>query len=230
MITKNDIPGLRKLWQQAFGDSDDLLDKFFSVGFSPERCGCIRDGEAITAALYWFDCSWKGKKTAYIYAVATDIFYRGKGLCRRLMEDTHRQLAESGYCGTVLVPGNPGLAGMYKKFGYRPFCSVEAETAPVEKLPVATEISPAEYAHLRKSFLDENAVFQDNTALEYLAAYGGFCKTPEGIYCGYQEGNTFHFEEVLGQVFPSQAEHLQAMYCSLDGDSQLPDYFAIPLL
>ena len=92
MITKKDIPCLRQLWQQAFGDSDAFLDKFFQVGFSFDRCQCIRHGADIAAALYWFDCTWNSKKVAYIYAVATDKAHRGKGLCRRLLEDTHAHL------------------------------------------------------------------------------------------------------------------------------------------
>ena len=42
MITKiakeADIPALRRLWKQAFGDDDQLLDSFFSIAFSPDRC------------------------------------------------------------------------------------------------------------------------------------------------------------------------------------------------
>jgi predicted acetyltransferase len=108
-----DIPGLRRLWQQAFGDTDSLLDKFFRVGFGFDRCLCIRDGAQIVAALYWFDCSWGKKKVAYIYAVATDEGYRGQGLCRRLMDDAHRQLREQGYCGAALVPGEEDLIRLY---------------------------------------------------------------------------------------------------------------------
>lgn len=229
MITKKDIPGLRQLWQQAFGDSDALLDKFFSLGFSPNRCNCVRSDDKIVAALYWFDCSWQDKKVAYIYAVATHEAYRGRGLCRSLMEDTHETLREQGYGGAVLVPADEGLVSLYAKFGYRSFCSVEKAAAPMENMPAAAKISPAEYAQLRSSFLGENAIFQDGTALDFLATYGAFYKTPGGIYCGYREGNNFCFEEILGESFPSQGPSLQAMYLSLDGDPQIPDYFAIPL-
>lgn len=229
MITKKDIPGLRRLWQQAFGDSDALLDNFYRVGFSFDRCRCIREGEEIVAALYWFDCRWKGKKVAYIYAVATDEAHRGKGLCRQLMADTHRQLQEQGYSGAVLVPANERLVSLYAKFGYRCFCAVKEMSTAGKNIPAATEITPAEYAGLRKSFLGENAVFQDVTVFDYLATYGEFYKTPGGICCGYWEEDSFHLEELLGENIPYQAAVLQAMYLPLDGDPQLPEYFAIPL-
>ena len=35
------IPQLRQLWKEAFGDTDDFLDVFFSVAFAPERSRCV---------------------------------------------------------------------------------------------------------------------------------------------------------------------------------------------
>ena len=64
----HEIPALRLLWQEAFGDSDAFLDKFFSVGYNQNRCRVVmREAQAATA-LYWFDCQWEGKKLAYLYA------------------------------------------------------------------------------------------------------------------------------------------------------------------
>ena len=221
-----DIPGLRHLWQQAFGDTDAYLDIFFRVGFAPERCRCIRQEKAVTAALYWFDCSWGSKKIAYIYAVATDKAYRGQGLCRSLMESTHKQLKSEDYAGAVLVPVKPELSAMYAKFGYRGFCPLEKATG--EK-PQATAISPEEYMALRQERLSDDAILQGSTALGLLAAYGGFYKTENAIFCGYQEEDVFHFEEIIGQL-PAQREAFsEAMYLSLDSADTLPQYFAIPL-
>ena len=220
-----DLPGLRRLWQQAFGDTDAFLDTFFRVGFSYERCFCICQ-EGVVAALYWFDCSWGDKKVAYLYAVATDENHRGQGLCRALMESTHMQLKSEGYAGAVLVPVKPELSNMYAKFGYRGFCPLEKATG---KKPQATAISPEEYRALRQERLGDDAVLQGSTALGLLAAYGGFYKTENAIFCGYFEEETFHFEEIIGQL-PAQKEAFsEAMYLSLDSADTLPQYFAIPL-
>jgi hypothetical protein len=40
------IADLRKLWQQAFGDSDETLDAFFATGFSPDRCHYLMENDA----------------------------------------------------------------------------------------------------------------------------------------------------------------------------------------
>ena len=86
------VPGLKKLWRLAFGDSEETVDAFFATGYAPDRCRSMMDGETV-AALYWLDCSCEGETLAYIYAVATHPDYRGRGLCRRLMEDTHGAMA-----------------------------------------------------------------------------------------------------------------------------------------
>lgn len=228
MITNADIPGLRRLWQEAFGDTDSFLDKFFAVGFSFDRCNCIRQGDKVVAALYWFDCRWGSKKVAYIYAVATDKALRGQGLCRSLMEDTHRQLAAQGYSGAALVPGSEELTSLYAKFGYRGFCPVVKLSVAAEKLPAVKEISPAEYWGSRQKILGENALLQEITALDFLATYGSFYQGESGIFCGYFEGDTFYFEEIL-EASSQKCSSVQAMYLSLEGDENLPGYFAIAL-
>ena len=58
---KEDIPRLRQLWQQAFGDTDAFLDGFFNTGFSPDRCRCLQADGVLAAALYWFDCDFRGE-------------------------------------------------------------------------------------------------------------------------------------------------------------------------
>ena len=62
--TAKDLPELRELWKEAFGDTDAFLDSFFSLAFSPARARCIRSDGGICAALYWFDCEYGGGRVA----------------------------------------------------------------------------------------------------------------------------------------------------------------------
>ena len=116
MITKHpkmqDIPALRALWKEAFGDTDAFLDDFFDTCFATKRCLCTMDGEKAAAMCYWLDCFREGKPIAYLYAVATAIPYRGEGLCRSLLGQARAILQEQGYAGILLVPGTPGLFGI----------------------------------------------------------------------------------------------------------------------
>ena len=91
-----DIPALRALWKQAFGDTDAYLDSFFSRAFSPERALTAKENNKVVGALYWLDCLWGEKKLSYIYAVATDKDHRGRGVCKALMTEAHREMAQAG--------------------------------------------------------------------------------------------------------------------------------------
>jgi len=89
---ESQIGGLRLLWKEAFGDTDALLDVFWSTAFAADRCRCITIDDEVAAALYWFDCRFDDRPIAYIYAVATAKAQRKQGLCRKLMEDTRNLL------------------------------------------------------------------------------------------------------------------------------------------
>jgi predicted acetyltransferase len=146
------IPNLRQLWQQAFGDSNETLDAFFATGFSPDRCHYLMENDTVVSALYWFDCQLNGQKLAYLYAVATDEKYRGRGLCRALMENTHSHLLEQGYAAAVLVPGTENLFCLYEKMGYATFGYVWEFTCKAENAPVQLQkLTAAEYAQKRKA-------------------------------------------------------------------------------
>ena len=113
------IPALRCLWKEAFGDTDDFLDIFFHRAFSYDRCRCVTIDGKVVSALYWFDCRCQGEKLAYLYAVATARDCRGKGLCRDLMAFAEKDLRDRGFDCCVLTPGEPHLFRFYEKLGYR---------------------------------------------------------------------------------------------------------------
>ena len=164
-----EIPGLRKLWKQAFGDTDDYLDLFFGTAFASMRSLCALDGDSVAAALYWLDCEYADEKIAYLYAVATDERYRGRGLCRKLTEQAHRILKDRGYAGAILVPAEPGLFIMYGKLGYRTCAAVSQWTASAEEPMALTELTPEEYALRRREGIPEGGVIQEGVTLALLA-------------------------------------------------------------
>lgn len=169
------IPGLRRLWKAAFGDTEEFLDCFFDTAYAPDRCRCVViDGEP-AAVLYWFDCQLDDAKLAYIYAVATDPAHRGKGLCKALMADTIAVLTAAGYDGAVLVPQESWLVEMYKGMGFSP-CSAVSEfhvMAAADPIPVR-KIGAAQFAALRRSLLPSGGVIQQGENLRFLATQATF--------------------------------------------------------
>jgi len=165
---------LRHLWQEAFGDSEEMLDGFAATGFSPNRFHCICEKEIPVSALYWFDCQLDGYKLAYIYAVATLKSHQGQGLAKQLMTETHEILKEKGYDGAILVPAS-GLFPFYEKLGYQAVTSVSDYFYMAADKPVTLqEIDTAEYARLRKALLPAGGVVQEGAALAYLHTYTKF--------------------------------------------------------
>lgn len=198
--TAAQIPGLRRLWKQAFGDEDAFLDVFFTVGYAPERCRCITENGEVIAALYWFNCALDGRKLAYIYAVATSKAHRGKGLCHTLMAHTHEALKNAGYAGSLLVPGEEGLFRLYETMGYR-VCSRIREFSSLAGSPIALrQVSTEEYAIIRRSLLPPGGILQEGENLAFLAAQGQFYTGESFALCAMGSGDPVYIPELLGDA------------------------------
>lgn len=237
---------LRQLWKQAFGDTDAFLNNFFTFGFSPNRCRQISIDGNVAAALYWFDCSFNGKKIAYLYAVATDEAYRNRGLCRHLMEDTHRHLRSLGYAGALLVPVSKELFRFYEKLGYRTCSSVKEFTCKAAGTAALRFIAMEDYFLLRKKHLPAGSVEPDGAMLDFLSEQYFFYAGENFVLCATAEGDTLIVAEFLGDA--SAASGIVAalgkkqgrfrtpgndtpftMYFPLTPDLDKPSYFALAM-
>ncbi len=243
--TTAQIPALRHLWQQTFGDTDAFLQRFYSVAFSPERCRCVCIEGTPVAALYWFDCRIEDRKVAYLYAIATAAAHRRKGLCRALLADTHRHLAAQGYAGAVLVPAEQSLFTYYEKQGYRPFGGTQTLTCDATGQPAELKtLSVTEYATLRQQYLPDGGVVHSGAALELLAGQARFYAGEDFVLCAYQEEDTLLAAELLGNtsgiagivaaldckkgVFRTCGPNPFAMYFPFT-DAPIPTYFGLAL-
>ena len=194
-----EISALRQLWKLAFGDEDSFIDLFFEKGFAPERCRSLTIEGQTAAALYWFDAECQGQRIAYLYGVATHPDYRGRGLCRKLMTDTHNHLLSLGYSGVLLVPQKESLREMYRNMGYADcttvsdfFCTDDPYPAPMHL------IDGAEYAVLRKNYLPQGSVLQEGSNLAFLSGFAKFYKGMDFIMAAASEEDSLFAMEFLG--------------------------------
>ena len=161
--TTQQIPSLRQLWQEAFGDGDAFLDLFYSTAFSPDRCLCVQENDRVAAALYWMDCRLEAKPVAYLYAVATGKAFRRRGICKALMDQARQTLAHLGYAGILLVPGTDDLRQMYASMGYENATTVDMFTQASGSQPIPLRsVTPAEYHRLRLDYLPQGSVLQES--------------------------------------------------------------------
>lgn len=242
----SDIHALRTLWKQAFGDSDSFLDSFFATGYSPDRCRALTVDGQLAAALYWFDCSWNDQPVAYLYAIATDEAFRGQGLCKALMADTHRHLQQLGYQGAILVPAEHSLFSFYERLGYRTCGYVREFTAEAGKPTQLRKLDVAEYAKLRRQYLPENCVLQEGSVLSFLQTQAQFYAGADFILCATLDGDTLVVPELLGNLSAAPAvtaalgarqgrfrapgkDKPFAMCCSFSPSDAALDYFGLAL-
>lgn len=241
-----EIPALRALWKEAFGDTDAWLDTFFSTAFSPTRSRVLTEEGSVAAALYWFDCEAHGAPVAYLYAIATAKAMRGKGLCRALMENTHQYLRSLGYASAVLVPAEHSLFDFYGKMGYRPFSPVKRLTVKPSGDPVAIRrLTQEEYASRRRALLPTGGVVQEKESLAFLSTQAALCAAADALFTARMENGVLYVSELLGSVaiaprltrtFGAKEGHFRtcgegdmlAMYYPLLEDAPAPTYFGLP--
>lgn len=203
---EHQIPELKKLWQEAFSDSEEFVEDFFNHGFAPDRCRCVTvDGQSV-AALYWFDCQAYGQPVAYLYAVATAKAHRSKGYCRALMQNSYNHLSYLGYAGAVVVPGTEELFRMYASLGYTTCAAVsEFSCAAAEEAVALRQIEEAEFAALRRSCLPQGGVLQEQNNLEFLQTMADFYAGEDFLLTVSRDENAFFAPELLGNTAAAPA-------------------------
>lgn len=198
------IPGLHRLWQEAFGDEPAFIHCFFNTAFDPQRCLCLTDVEAVCAAAYWFDCEYDGRKAAYIYAVATAQAHRGQGLCRQLMDGIRELLTQRGYGCAILVPGDTGLAFMYSTMGYQFFGGMDLISSDAgETATPVTRISSEAYAPLRRQYLPRGGVVQEGENLAFLRHFAAFYQGEGFLMAASVANGKLFAAELLGSADPA---------------------------
>ena len=195
------LPQLWRIWGESFDDPDELIADFARTAFSPNRARIALENDVPVAALYWFDCTWNGERLAYLYAIATDKNFRGRGICSRLMEDTHRHFKALGYAGALLVPSEESLFSFYRRMGYETACTVEVVNCTAEAGDLAlTKIDKDEYAALRRAYLPKGGVIQEGETLDFLETWASFWKGEGFLLAAYPQNDRLIGAELLGNV------------------------------
>ena len=238
------IPALRRLWQQAFGDSNAFLDSFYEAGFSCDRCRCIYfEGEPV-AAVYFFDCFWKEKKLAYLYALAVEQTHQKQGLSRLLLADTHALLQQMGYQGAVMEPATEKLTEYYCRLGYRVFGGRQEVRCAAGDSPIScNQLGELCYEQARRELLPEGGISQEGAFTAFLHTqadfYGG-----DGFAAAVLRENgkvaeylgddqkipgflkTIGVSESVGRLPGGQPN---AVYLDFLGGRENPSYFGLPM-
>ena len=111
-----DFDSVTALWQQAFGDDREYIASYLARYFTEERIPVFRvDGElAAMASVFRVRCG--SSPALYIFALATDEKYRGRGIASALLDRIQQQ---SGL-PLVLQPEPNGVEAFYLREGFSP--------------------------------------------------------------------------------------------------------------
>lgn len=109
----------RELWQRVFGDDRAFIDLFMTEVYRPENM-LVRCDEAghIVAMLHIVEIDTRYGRTGYLYAIATDEAWRGRGLASSLVEEAVGELRRRDMAAAMLIPSHEGLKPFYGRLGF----------------------------------------------------------------------------------------------------------------
>ena len=177
---REDIPALKALWQEAFGDEQQDIDLFFETVYPNATGFCAEDGGELVSMLFALPQTIvkeeKQLKCAYLYAVATKKDRQGEGLCSALLAYAEKELRKRYVEALLLSPASERLADFYAERGFvRQTGAKKTLLDCAQPTGQATEIGVQDYAGLRETALwDIPHVRYDKAQLEYAMAGGKF--------------------------------------------------------
>lgn len=156
MDTKSET---RALWKRCFDDHEAFIDLYFRLRYTDEINRTVRADGKLIAALQTipYPLWWGGEAipVSYISGACTHPDYRARGVMRRLLTDTHRQMYAEGVYLSTLIPAEPSLFGYYARSGYAAcfacaFHRVHAPVAPTTacRVEASTSLRDVHYRYL----------------------------------------------------------------------------------
>lgn len=117
-----DIEQLKSLWKSLFGDTEAFISLFFHEVVCEENIRVLEEKGRILSALYMLPYPfriWNQEVTAsYISGAGTLPEAQGRGLMRRLLIDSFKEMERRQIPLSILIPAEPWLYGFYEKSGY----------------------------------------------------------------------------------------------------------------
>ena len=113
----------KALWHNTFGDSEEYIEKFFSLYFKKGNFFHIEENGKLLSMLFATHHTIKKDNKlipiAYIGSICTHEEHRGKQLATQLMQNAEKELKTIGKQGYILIAAHEGLVPFYEKRGYQ---------------------------------------------------------------------------------------------------------------
>ena len=209
-IRSGDRAALAELWQRVFGDPPACPEAFLRM--LPDMgsgAAAFEEARVVGAAYIVTGLQLregeKSRRCGYLYAVAVDPAFRGRGLGR----DLSRAAAALGRVrGAALIctwPAEPGLYAWYEKvLGAR--CALRLSFRALDSAPgpAVRPLDPAEYGRRREALLaGKPHLYLEPAAMAFEAANlgiygGGLYAVGDGIAAAFVSEGVTEVRELLG--------------------------------
>ena len=156
----SDLPALRAIWDEAFGDEAGFFDFFFE----PSLCIVADDAGSPGAAGYLVPCGdyvagSQRSACAMIYGVAASSASRNRGLGAAVVRGLISAAGGRGFPSVVLCPSGDSLFEYYSKRSDMRDCFMVRERrfppgAMEDGHTPLSRVSPSEYLSIRESVLE----------------------------------------------------------------------------
>lgn len=137
-----DIEQLKSLWKSLFGDTEAFISLFFHEVVRDENIRVLEEKGRILSALYMLPYPfriWNQEVTAsYISGAGTLPEAQGRGLMRRLLIDSFKEMERRQIPLSILIPAEPWLYGFYEKSGYATVFAYNQQVYPPKERRLAS--------------------------------------------------------------------------------------------
>ena len=211
--TKEDIPRLVELWEEAFGDRRSFIEAFYRM--LPDMGSCTvgeEDGKIVAMANVLAGQelphanSPKVPECGYLYAVAVDRDYRGRGFGAEITRAGYDLAVKREAWIICTLPADDSLREFYKK-------TLDFETALYRKkhelaasdVEMTMQLNETEYNLMRENLLASKTYLRlSYFAMDFLNVLckeygGGLFASMSGICIAQKEGDTCYLHEVISQ-------------------------------
>ena len=169
---KNAVIGL---WQEAFGEAEKEILPFLE--FINKNMLLMAENGKIISMLSLLKVKIGDINGRYVYAVATDKRFRGRGYASELLQYAKQLIKENNEEFLVILPQSESLYDFYAKSGFTPLrCAkrISRRIGSASGLKVE-KLTPESYFELKKTYFSgEKYVEFDIKTLDFMKkAYGG---------------------------------------------------------
>lgn len=224
-----DVPAMRKLWHEVFGDPEELTEIFYLMlpdmgsavvatveGKVVGMANVINGMELIEKGVQYIEHVKEPPVCGYIYAVAVSPEHRKLGIGKALCLEAEKLAKKRESDIICTLPSEESLYGWYKDIlGVECVLRRKKFETKCQARELCMEMSSTEYMMWRENMLrGKSHLHPSNPTLEWEKQFckvfgGGLFACGSGICAAYKDGDTCVIKELIS-AFPGEEDSIAA--------------------